>query len=474
MTRLARSLILALVAALVLATTGACSVANPTALTVGTWTLSQSDFLDTLAKVSTKPVVAQQFDQSFKGASASTAGTTPSSYPTSLTAAMLSAFTTFRIWSDEAARRGITITDQQRQSMRSSINSQLASAGSSSTSGAVSPSSATADDLGALLPVAVDGLIAQDAIQNLLLDPNEVTAQARKAYDANRDQFVQSCSLLILIAPPGTTTSGQVPTAAQLDAVKGRADAVKARLDGGADFAAVASTDSDDSQSKADGGKIPCQSQSSAAQLPQEISDALFTAPVGAVTGPIRLSDGFYFFKVATRDATPFEQLQAQLETQVKQQLGQSVMNEAYVKAAAAVPVTVNPLYGTWDATKLLVDPPAGAQAPPTTAGALGGLSAGGYSVRTGPDGQPQIVGPDGQVVDPSALGGSGAADSSSAGSASSGAASSGAASSSSASSGSGAASSSSTTAPAASSTTAPPSTTTAPSSPSTTAAARK
>ena len=429
MTRLARSLILALVAALLVAATGACSVANPTALTVGSWTLSQSDFLDTVAKVSAKPVVAKQFDQTFTGAGtgASSSGTTPVAYPTSLTAALLSAFTQFRIWSDEAARLGITITDQQRQSMRGSINSQLANSASSAAGASASASTATADDLGALLPVAIDGLIAEEAIQDRLLDPNEVTSQARRAYEANRDRFIQSCSLLILVAPPGTTTTGQVPTAAQLDAVKGRADAVKARLDGGADFAAVAASDSDDPKSKADGGKIPCQGQSAAAQLPQEISDALFAAPVGTVSGPIRLSDGFYFLKVTSRDATPFEQLQDQLETQVKQQVGQSVMNEAYQKAAANVPVTVNPLYGTWDPAKLVVDPPSGAQAPPTTA-PVGSLGNGGISVRTGPDGQPQLVGPDGQPIDVSSLGagqapgGAAAADASGGGAASSGA----------------------------------------------------
>ena len=428
MTRLARSLILALVAALLVAATGACSVANPTALTVGSWTLSQSDFLDTVAKVSAKPVVAKQFDQTFTGAGtgASSSGTTPVAYPTSLTAALLSAFTQFRIWSDEAARLGITITDQQRQSMRGSINSQLANSASSAAGASASASTATADDLGALLPVAIDGLIAEEAIQDRLLDPNEVTSQARRAYEANRDRFIQSCSLLILVAPPGTTTTGQVPTAAQLDAVKGRADAVKARLDGGADFAAVAASDSDDPKSKADGGKIPCQGQSAAAQLPQEISDALFAAPVGTVSGPIRLSDGFYFLKVTSRDATPFEELQDQLETQVKQQLGQSVMSAAYQKAAASVPVTVNPLFGTWDPAGLVVDPPSGAQAPPTTA-AVGSLGNGGISVRTGPDGQPQLVGPDGQPIDVSSLDGGqapggAATDASGGGAASSGA----------------------------------------------------
>ncbi|MFN8041274.1 MAG: peptidylprolyl isomerase [Acidimicrobiales bacterium] len=407
-------------AALVVAATGACSVTNPTALTVGSWTLSQSDFLATLEKVSAKPAVAKNFDQTFTGAGtgASSSGTTPVAYPTSLTAAMLSAFVQYRIWTDEAARQGITITDQQREAMKASITSQLSGA-SSSGAAAATPSSATAEDLGPLLPVVIDGLIAENAIADRLLDPNEVATQARQLFDANKDQLTKSCASVIYIVPPSALTSQQAPPAAEIDAQKARADQVRARLDGGADFATVAKSDSDEPQSKAQGGEVGCLGQSDVQNLPQDQADALFTAPVGTITGPLRTEAGWLIVKVTDRQIPTYDQYKDRVEAQVKQQLGQTVRAGAFQKAATGVAVTVNPLYGTWDAASLQVAPPAGAQAPPTTAPA-GGLGSGGFSLRTGPDGQPQVVGPDGQPVDVSALGGG----SSSPGASSSGAAS--------------------------------------------------
>ncbi|MEZ5143674.1 MAG: peptidylprolyl isomerase [Acidimicrobiales bacterium] len=419
MTRLPRLLVAAVLAALLAVVSGACAVVQPNALTVGSRSLSDQDFLDTMAKVSASPTLVQQLGVTGADATAAKNG---QAYPTTMTAQVLTLYAQSWLFIDLVAQRGIAVTDQQREEGRQAL-AQLVGGSSSTQAGA---SAASLDALGPLQPVLVEGYAAQTALGESLLNPDEVAAKGRAAYDANKDQLVQACASVILIAPPGADTATTAPSAADIDAQQARADSVKARLDGGADFAAVAATESAEPQSRAQGGSIGCRSRSQSASLPQEFVDALFVAPVGQVTGPLRSADGWYLIKVTSRDAPPYEQVQAQIESQVRQTDGQKAIGAAFAEAVKGMTVTVDPRYGRWDPAQQAVAPPQGAQPPPTSPLAPGARAGGtdlggGVSVQTGPDGQPQLVGPDGQPIDASALGGGGAASS---GAASSGAAS--------------------------------------------------
>jgi hypothetical protein len=415
-TRLARVPVVAALVALLVAVSAACNSVRPPALTVGDWSLSQADFFATLEKVSASPSALRALGVSGTEATQAAAGT---KYPTTLTAAVLGLYAQSRITVDEANRRSVSATAEQRDQVAQQLAQQLG--GGSSASGAAGGASpASLDVLGPLKDVLVDGVASQQALGETLLQGVDVTAQARAAYEAGQDQLQQSCASIILITVPNAETATQAPTAAELAALQPRVDAVKARLDGGADFAALASTDSDEPQSKARGGDIGCRTEAQAGQLPPDVVEAIFTAPVGSVSAPLNIGDGFVFVKVTSRETTPFEQVQAQFESQVRQTEGRARLGELLTRVFEEAKVTVDPLYGRWVAAEQTVVPPEGAQPAPTVP-LLGG-GAGEGPVVIGPDGQPVV--PDGQPVVP---GGGAGSPSSGAGATSSGATSSGA-----------------------------------------------
>jgi hypothetical protein len=77
-----------------------------------------------------------------------------------------------------------------------------------------------------------------------------------------------------------------------------KAEAGRARLDNGEDFAIVATEESEDPASKVRGGDLGTIAQG---DLVPEFERAAFTAPIGKVIGPIRSRLGWHLFKVQER-----------------------------------------------------------------------------------------------------------------------------------------------------------------------------
>lgn len=73
---------------------------------------------------------------------------------------------------------------------------------------------------------------------------------------------------------------------------------LKGRLDGGGDFAALASSDSDDTATKSDGG---LKDWTLKGLLAPEIEQAAYTLPPGQVSEPVKSGDRWYLLKVEER-----------------------------------------------------------------------------------------------------------------------------------------------------------------------------
>lgn len=115
--------------------------------------------------------------------------------------------------------------------------------------------------------------------------------EARAAYDARKDSFVIPRQLRVaeiyIAAPEGATSA---------EKSKARIETVQKKLkQPGADFAAIARTDSDERQSAAKGGEIGWLAESS---LQPEIRARVASMPKDTVSEPIKLGDGWYFVKV--------------------------------------------------------------------------------------------------------------------------------------------------------------------------------
>jgi peptidyl-prolyl cis-trans isomerase D len=103
-----------------------------------------------------------------------------------------------------------------------------------------------------------------------------------------------------------------------VEAAQAKAEAVKARLDAGEDFATVAAEVSDDAGTKNTGGDLGWMARGG--QLEGPFEDTLFSMNVGDIAGPVRTQFGFHILKLDdVRDAEPepFEAVRDQLYEQL-------------------------------------------------------------------------------------------------------------------------------------------------------------
>ena len=81
-------------------------------------------------------------------------------------------------------------------------------------------------------------------------------------------------------------------------AVKAKAEALLKQVKGGADFAALAKKESEDDQSKAQGGDLDYFGRG---RMVKEFEDAAFSLPVGQVSDVVKSSFGFHIIKVTDK-----------------------------------------------------------------------------------------------------------------------------------------------------------------------------
>lgn len=136
----------------------------------------------------------------------------------------------------------------------------------------------------------------------------------RQRYEEQRARYVTEeqrlASHILLAVDPSVDESGW-------DAARKRAEALKAEIEGGADFASVAREHSDDSGSAEEGGDLDWIERG---VFGEEFDEGLFAATQGEVAGPIRTIDGYHL--VLVRDireggSVPFEDVRDELEAEV-------------------------------------------------------------------------------------------------------------------------------------------------------------
>ena len=127
-------------------------------------------------------------------------------------------------------------------------------------------------------------------------------------YNANRQQFVSArgAALAVIIVDPADNSSQGIPAAndAKNEAeAKLKIDNLYQQLKGGADFATVARSKSEDASSLVRGGDIGFFSEDGLKQagLPKELMDLLMGMEVGSFTEPKQVNGRWYLFKLAEK-----------------------------------------------------------------------------------------------------------------------------------------------------------------------------
>lgn len=151
-------------------------------------------------------------------------------------------------------------------------------------------------------------------------------ADLRARYEKSKAQFAQACAEHIL-----------VPT-------KAEADAIKAQLDGGADFAALAKAQSKDPGSAAQGGKLGCQPKGA---YVGPFDAAVWSLPLNTFSAPVQTQFGFHVIRVTERKTATFEEARSQLLSQL-QNLAQQRFGQFLLRQLQRADISVNPKYGSF------------------------------------------------------------------------------------------------------------------------------
>ncbi len=140
-----------------------------------------------------------------------------------------------------------------------------------------------------------DNAIAQTYLQSVSMPPESYPSEAelQTAYDANKAQLLVprrfDLAQIFIKDPKGADASSSAKAQLKLEAAR------KALAKRGADFAAIATADSDDPQSAAKGGELGWVVES---RIQPAIRSQLGTLAKGSISEPVRLDDGWHIIKV--------------------------------------------------------------------------------------------------------------------------------------------------------------------------------
>lgn len=175
-----------------------------------------------------------------------------------------------------------------------------------------------------------------DALLQQLQDQNKPSpGQVEAYYDAHRAEYERAKVAHILVSYQGATNSTSKLTKAEAQA---KINGIAAQLKAGADFAALAKADSDDTGSKDRGGEL---GEISRGMTVPEFEKVAFSLPVGQVSPPFESPFGFHILKVEARGTQPLAAVQASISSQLQR----AAQSAAVGQILAANPPVLNPSF---------------------------------------------------------------------------------------------------------------------------------
>lgn len=184
------------------------------------------------------------------------------------------------------------------------------------------------------LQMARANILAQAYVNRLTTNSNaSAPAQDPKQYyDAHPDEFdqVKLSAIFVAFNSPGTPNANATASRTEQEA-RDKANDLEKKLKGGADFAAVARSDSDDKRSGPQGGEVGT-FLSSAPNLPADIKTAIAKLQPNQVSDPVRVQSGFYILKVDSRTKVPFDQARTQILDKWKNERSQAALKQEFDK----------------------------------------------------------------------------------------------------------------------------------------------
>ena len=155
--------------------------------------------------------------------------------------------------------------------------------------------------------------------------------KVRAYYEQHKAEFEQVHARHILIRVKSSVAPVK-PGQRDLneDEALAKAHQLRKQLLAGADFATLASTESDDPGSAARGGELDVFGHG---QMVPAFDQAAFTLQPGVISEPVRTPFGDHLIRVDSREPKPFDEVRAQLERRLRPEVAQQIVDDLQKKA---------------------------------------------------------------------------------------------------------------------------------------------
>ena len=182
------------------------------------------------------------------------------------------------------------------------------------------------------LAFQLDQMLAQMLFRDLQTSVKIDDAAAQKYYDEHKGEYeeVKARHILVRFKDSRVPLREGQKELSEPEALA-KAKELKVKLDGGADFAALAKSDSDDTGTGAQGGDL---GQFARGQMVPEFDAAAFSQPAGKVGEPVRSAFGYHLIKVEERKSKTLADMKDQIEKQLRPELAKLEV-EAIKKSSA-------------------------------------------------------------------------------------------------------------------------------------------
>jgi peptidyl-prolyl cis-trans isomerase C len=164
-------------------------------------------------------------------------------------------------------------------------------------------------------------------------------ATLRKYYDEHKAEYEEGRARHILIRMQGSPVPlkpGQKDLT-EAEALA-KAEDLEKQLKGGADFAALATKESDDTGSGNNGGDLGTFRHG---QMVAQFDDAAFALEPGKMSGPVKTQFGYHIIKLESKTTKSFEEVKPDLEKKLKPERAQKTLDDLEKKTT----VVMDPTY---------------------------------------------------------------------------------------------------------------------------------
>ena len=189
-----------------------------------------------------------------------------------------------------------------------------------------------------------DGAIVQTYLESVSKPPDGYPsdAQVQDAYVASKDKLVvprqYHLAQIFIKNPKGSDDASAAKATVKLDEVR------KALARRDSDFTAIATAQSDDSHTAANGGELGWIAEN---RIQPEIRSKLGSLKKDSITGAVELEDGWHFLKVLdVKDSytAALEEVRTQLVQQMRAEKARALSQEYIARLVQQTPIQINEL----------------------------------------------------------------------------------------------------------------------------------